>query len=464
MSRIETIVLEGTLTPDQRLTYPLLPFTVPAHTARIDVRHSYASPIGSDPSLTDGNTVDIGIFDPRGHAFMEAGFRGWSGSARADFFISPKAASPGYMPGAIQPGMWHICLGAYKIAEVGCPYRIDIALTIDDADLAESFPARLALSAQPRTDIIRDSGWYRGDLHCHTYHSDGDSAPQTVIERAEALGLDFLAITDHNAVSHQVELAEAQTRLMLIPGMEVTTYRGHWNIWGAGPWIDFRVQSAADMQAAVDAALQAGYLISCNHPRPFGPEWAYPEVRGFHCIEVWNGPWLLMNEAALAYWEARLRSGKRCAAVGGSDSHFHTRDHPAKLATPTTFIYCAGAPSPAALLDGLRAGHAFISESPDGAEVYLSAGSAMMGDALSTADDTVNFSVHVRRAAGKQLQIVTNTGVVQQFAVTDAEWMKTVPVDVRSTPYVRAQVVSGEQGRPIIHALTNPIYIEHPPH
>jgi hypothetical protein len=460
MSRVERRVIEGTLTADQTLTYPLLPFTVPPHTARIEVRYSYAAAIGSDPHLTGGNTIDIGVFDPRGQAFMGEGFRGWSGSARTAFFISAQAATPGYMPGPIQPGTWHICLGAYKVAEAGCPYRVEIALTTAAPDPDPGFPARLALSAQPRPDAVHESGWYRGELHCHTDHSDGDSDPLTVIDRAEALGLDFLAITDHNVLSHQVALAAAQTRLMLIPGMEVTTYRGHWNIWGAGAWIDFRAQSAADMQAAVDAALRAGYLISCNHPRPFGPEWLYPEVEGFHCIEVWNGQWWLMNDDALAYWEARLRGGAQVTAVGGSDCHFHAREHPAKLAHPTTFIYCAGAPSPAALLDGLRAGHAFISESPTGAEIYLSAGDVMMGDVLVSSDDIVTFSVHVRHAAGKQLQIVTKLGVVQQFALDDVEWMGVVPVDVRDTPYVRAQVVSDDPNRFTMHALTNPIYID----
>ena len=460
MNRVETIVLEGMLTPDQRLTYPLLPFAVPPHTARIDVRYSYGSAVRGDLCVTDGDTVDIGIFDPRGASFMTAGFRGWSGSARDHFFISPQAATPGYVAGTIQPGTWHLCLGAYQIAEAGCPYRVEITLTIDEAEHpSASLPARLELSTQPRPDAVRKSGWYRGELHCHTHHSDGDSSPQALVKRAEALGLDFLAITDHNTLSHQVELADAQTRLMLIPGVEVTTYRGHWNLWGAGPWIDFRVQSAADMQAAVDAALQAGYLISCNHPRPFGPEWAYPEVQGFHCIEVWNGPWPLMNEAALAYWEAQLRRGRRCTAVGGSDCHFLAREHPAELGSPTTFVYCPGSPSPAKLLDGLREGHAFISESPYGPEVYLSAQHAVMGDVLLSSDDRVTFRLHVRGALGKLLQLVTTAGVVYQVTLDDDEWQASISLDVRHTPYVRAQVVSEKQGRFTVHALTNPIYL-----
>ena len=456
----ETLVLEGRLTSDQTLTYPMLPFTVPPCTVRIDVRYSYSAAIGSAPHLTGGNTLDIGIFDPRGHTFNAEGFRGWSGSARSEFFIALYEATPGYLPGPLPAGRWHICLGAYKIAETGCQYRVEITLTAADAEPDSGFPPRLPLSPQPHSEAARERGWYRGELHCHTYHSDGDSDPLTVIRRAEALGLDFLAITDHNVLSHQVILASAQTRLMLIPGMEVTTYRGHWNVWGEGCWIDFRVQSALDMQTAVNAALQAGYVISSNHPRPFGPEWMYPEIVGFHCIEVWNGPWLLMNEVALNYWESRLQAGAKIAAVGGSDCHFHTREHYAQLANPTTFVYCAGLPSPAALLAGLRAGHAFLSESPTGPEVYIFAENVMMGDTLTTTSNAVKLEVSVRNACGKQLQIVTAAGVVQQFVIDDVEWKREIPLQVRSTPYIRAQVVSEGSDCLLIHALTNPIYIE----
>lgn len=462
MNRIETLILEGTLTPDQTLTYPMLPFTVPPHTVRIDVTYTYSAAIGSDPQLTGGNTIDIGIFDPRGHGFMGGGFRGWSGSARSAFFIAPDDATPGYLAGPIQPGTWHISLGAYKVADDGCAYRVTIQLTVGDADATAPFPPRLPLSAAPHPSARNESGWYKGELHCHTHHSDGDSDVTTVIERAEVLGLDFLAITDHNALSHQVALAAADTRLMLIPGMEVTTYKGHWNIWGAGPWIDFRVRTQDDMQAAVDAARDAGYVISCNHPRPYGPEWVYSEVTGFHCIEVWNGPWPLLNAVALAYWEGKLRTGAKYVAVGGSDCHFHRREHHARLANPTTVIYCPGDPSPAALLGALRAGHAYVSESPDGPEVVLSSGAALMGDTVQVGGASLPVTVSVRNAPGTWIQIVTAAGVTQQLAVDRLEWAAQLDIDVRDTPYVRAQVVSGDPAAPNVHALTNPIYVERP--
>src|SRR2546422_1617656 len=40
-------------------------------------------------------------------------------------------------------------------------------------------------------------GWLRGNLHAHTTYSDGVKTPQELIAEYEALGYDFLAITDH---------------------------------------------------------------------------------------------------------------------------------------------------------------------------------------------------------------------------------------------------------------------------
>jgi predicted metal-dependent phosphoesterase TrpH len=307
---------------------------------------------------------------------------------------------------------------------------------------------------------IKPDGWYRGEMHCHTYHSDGDSDPLDVVRKAEALGLDFLAITDHNNLSHLVRLNTIETRLILIPGLEVTTYKGHWNIWGDQGWIDFRIEDEAQMAEAVAEAKRRGYVTSLNHPRPYGPDWVYPAVDSHHCIEVWNGPWALFNDVALEFWESRLRQGKRYTAVGGSDSHFHKREHPAQFAHPTLWIYCEGAPSAPKLLDAIRAGHVAISESPSGARLTLNAGSAMMGDSVPRpADGRLALSLTVKNGSGEQLELRTAAGCVHSEMVTGDNYDIEIEVDVSSTPYVRAQLVNDrEQARPV-QALTNPIYL-----
>ena len=451
-----TLTLTGHAGPQQTKTYTHVPFEVPAGIGRIDVRYQYSDQVGSDPHLTDGNTVDIGIFDPRGIQFLTDGFRGWSGSARQEFFISGHDATPGYLAGTIQPGTWNVCLGLYKIAPQGCDYQVEITLTPGES--AGELPPLLPLRTTPGR--VKPDGWYRGEVHNHTYHSDGDSDPLDVVHLAESLGLDFLAITDHNNISHLAALNTIETPLMLIPGLEVTTYRGHWNIWGDHGWIDFRVENEAQMAQAVAEANRRGYLTSINHPRPYGPEWEYPAVADVACIEVWNGPWALMNDIALEYWEARLRAGKRYTAVGGSDNHFLKREHPAKLGVPTLWIYCPGAPSPAKLLDAMRAGHVSISESPTGARLFLNSSTAMMGDTVAKpVDGMLALALRVLDGAGGTLEVHTAAGCVYSQAVTGADARYEVVVDVAQSPYVRAQLVTPGAQMQIVHALTNPIYI-----
>lgn len=450
------ITLKGVLQPEQQLTYVHLPFEVPPDTGRIDVSYSYDTAISSDPGLTGGNTVDIGIFDPRGIGFCTEGYRGWSGSARQSFFVAQKDASPGYILGEVQPGTWHICLGAYKVAANGCRYQVHINLTPAEDD-QHTFPPLLQLSDKPGKKI-NANGWYKGEIHCHTIHSDGDSTPGEIVQLAGALGLDFLAITDHNNRTQGIDLASMETDLILIPGYEVTTYYGHWNIWGDNGWIDFRVQEADDLARSVTEANARGFLVSCNHPKPYGPDWAFPEVEGYTCVEVWNGPWEMLNPIALEFWEAQLRQGKRLTAVGGSDHHFSKREHPARLGHPTNYVYCEREPSAVGLLHAVRAGHVFISEAPDGPQLFLTSGQAIMGDSVvCPANSLLPIRLQVVNGSGAQLQVIDASGVVTQATVSSEEVVFDFEVNFAITPYVRTQLIDPETG--YVRALTNPIYL-----
>ncbi|MBA3872021.1 MAG: PHP domain-containing protein [Anaerolineae bacterium] len=452
------IVIKGAVGTERTLTYMLLPFQVPEHVGRIDVAYEYDAAISSSPEIIGGNVVDIGIFDPHGAAFMGEGFRGWSGSEQYDFFITTEQASSGYIAGPIQAGEWNVILGFYKVAEQGCHYQVTIKLQAaaeSDAQV-KTFRPRLPL----RTTAMRQAhanGWYKGELHCHSLHSDGDSSVEAIVRAAGQLGLDFLAVTDHNNYSQQMDLNTVSTDLMLIPGYEVTTYQGHWNIWGDGRWIDFRITSEQEMVAAIQAAQAAGYLISCNHPRPYGPDWMYPAVEGYDCVEVWNGPWEFMNDSCLDFWETRLKQGKRLVAVGGSDCHHLRATRGVQFAHPTTFIHCEGEPSAAALLRELRAGHAFISCAPDGPQVRLTSGTAMMGDSIPRPDSRrVSIQIEALDAGDDVIEVCTAQGVAKSIP-TAGDTLWTVDVEVGDSPYVRVQVRNRENK---IAALTNPIYLD----
>jgi DNA polymerase III alpha subunit len=64
------------------------------------------------------------------------------------------------------------------------------------------------------------------ELHCHSYYSllDGASAPATLLDRAVALGMPALAITDHDGLIGAVEFWRAARERGIRPiiGAEVT--------------------------------------------------------------------------------------------------------------------------------------------------------------------------------------------------------------------------------------------------
>jgi predicted metal-dependent phosphoesterase TrpH len=68
------------------------------------------------------------------------------------------------------------------------------------------------------------------ELHVHSAHSyDGRDPVADLLERAVEVGLDAIAITDHDTIEGSLAAAElaAEYGLVVIPGMEVTSDAGH---------------------------------------------------------------------------------------------------------------------------------------------------------------------------------------------------------------------------------------------
>jgi predicted metal-dependent phosphoesterase TrpH len=61
------------------------------------------------------------------------------------------------------------------------------------------------------------------DLHCHTVHSDGALTPREIVARAAALGVDVLAITDHDTLGAWHETPTLDGAVRLVPGIEFST-------------------------------------------------------------------------------------------------------------------------------------------------------------------------------------------------------------------------------------------------
>jgi hypothetical protein len=402
--------------------------------------------------VTGGNTLDIGLFDPGGIAPGSPGFRGWSGSHKDEFVVGETWATPPYVAGPIPAGSWNVLLGPYKVGPRGCDWRVEIRI---DPGLDE--PARdierPGTSVRPSLPAARE-GWVRGDLHCHTRYSDGDSWPVEMLDAATEAGLDFLGVTDHNQVGHHAEYGPGGgLHPIVVPGVEVTTYRGHWNAWGTDRWWEFRTPTGEAVERAMEAAARSGAFVSVNHPKPFGPPWEYGPIAGMHAVEVWNGPWAGLNEASLAFWESCLVAGRRLVAVGGSDTHLlRSLDPDARHGrfpgTPTTWVQAGPQPSAATIIAALHAGRTFVSAGPAGPQLYIEAD----GSAVRLA---------VRGGEGSSLIVIADGRVVDARPVPASdsedseEWTATLDarLDVR---YVRAQLVDATGD---LLALTSPIWL-----
>ncbi|OLF04397.1 hypothetical protein BLA60_41145 [Actinophytocola xinjiangensis] len=201
--------------------------------------------------------------------------------------------------------------------------------------------------------------WVAADLHAHTLHSDGALTIDELAALAVSAGLDALAVTDHNTVSHHAHLAEAGRRygVALVPGQEVTTDLGHANAFGDIGWVDFREPATAWVRTVAER----GGLLSVNHPLAADCAWRHPLVERPPLAEVWHSTWHAPEWGGpVAWWQA----WGDAVPVGGSD--LHRVGQGVELGSPTTWVAVDEAASTpdelvTAVLDGLAAGRTAVS-------------------------------------------------------------------------------------------------------
>lgn len=422
----QPLVLEGDL-PTTGPDFVLVPFTVPAGTVELEVRH---------PVQQSENILDYGLSDPER-------VRGWGGGNVEPIVISERAASRSYLAGPLQPGLWNVVIGKAKVVTSPARYRLEIDLRTTATLAVEA--DRASTSWQPGPALESTARWYAGDLHVHSRES-GDAAPtlDAIATFARGRGLDFVELSDHNTLSQLRFMTAAQARhpqLLFVPGMEFTTYAGHANAIGATQPIDHRFGvGSATFDSAVDAVEAQGALLSINHPvldlgmLCIGCAWRQklPATR-IGAVEIGTGGWdktgILFGAQAIAFWDRQLAQGSHAAPVGGSDDHSGgkgtgTFDSP--IGNPTTMVF-ANELSVPALLKGLREGRTVVKlQGPADPMVDLQAGSARIGDTVS---GNTTLTATVTGGVGAQLKLLEG-GVVRET------------VDVAADPFVFTKSVT----------------------
>jgi hypothetical protein len=415
------VTLQGEIRESDHQTYRLVPFDVSDGVNALAIEFDYTG-------REQKTVIDLGLLGP-GERF-ESAFRGWSGGSKRAFGLATHDATPSYHAGPIAAGRWHLVLGVPNIRKgQTSAYTAKIRF---DRDKSRVLPAT-ALSSEAR--------WYRGDLHMHSGHSDGscDSKSRAArvpcplfltLDAAANRGLDFVAVTEHNTNSHVRELTAVQPyfdQMLLIPGMEITTFQGHANAFNVTQPIDFRLGSDAvpDWNALLSSVSVQGAIVSINHPRVpsgeicMGCGWipkALVDYSLITAVEVVNGHDVETPISGIPFWHEQLQKGARLTAIGGSDTHDVTSQKqtfplPGRIGVPTTVVY-ANELSTSALLAGIRAGKVFIDTAGSNDRVLdvtatIANQIVSMGDSVRAPTGTpIRWSIAIANVAGGKIEII----------------------------------------------------------
>lgn len=462
--------------------YLYFPFVVPDGVNRVAVR----------VASNTGAKLGAGLFDHRGAGYQSAGFRGVYGEERSEFSVAAHEASQSFLPGPVEAGTWTVVVPVFQ-----APPRTVVTPTVT----LTFGPELAAFVPGPECGVVRDEpGWYRGDLHCHTpessdaWRSGSALTPAAWAAEARRLGMDFLAMTDHNVVTQNLDLAAAAGEgVLLLPGEEMTNwFHGHATVSGieVGDWLDWRQRPfgvalgpeerrVGDFLAVVR---EMGAYVSAAHPLSplpglpwqfFADDAADPSGASLpHGLEVWTGQFQPDDELALRRWDELLQRGRRVFANGGSDLHGVENGQGFAAGTPTTVVY-AERLEKRAVVDGLRRGRSFVTRRPDGVDVFLSATGPGGQEAIPGGEirgrqgQVAEVRALVRRAAGMRFVLVADGAVVSTTVLRGDDQEVGAALPLGRDGYVRAEVRSRSEvdpanpvaGRLDMEAFTNPVFL-----
>lgn len=524
----EVIDVQGDLASSRTGGYLQIPFAVPAGTTGIQIRYSYDQPDGGCGGSP--NTLDMGVYQPKADGsspvWEQTDRRGWSGSAVKNLAIAEngftaeavydgnrKAFVDGfttraYQPGPIPAGDWAVELGIAYVDPSdtdGIHFHVQV-LTSSDAAWSD---APYSPSGPPAATVNSTPGWYTGDLHVHGEQEPGN-APMTDTFAAAfgtgGAGLDFITLVDHNNnVAHDdmKSQADAYPNDLVIPGVEVTTYRGHWNNQGSGNFADFRggpvyTESSPDSQIDDSELVKAqnatrpkkqfkgtndgGGWTQINHPAYFrdapascrGCAWGYSDdetgFKRLDAVEIANSIGALQGGLpftadAIEYYEHVLDSGVHVAAVGSSDAHRADADPISPVGQGATVVHADGL-SRDAIVAAVKADRTYVKPfGADGPDISLEAATpegseGMIGDTVAGGSLKLDASVSGATTGGRP-------GVWSLLILRDGIAVDTVPFtgDGTSEEYetdepgrYSLEVIRANGGTDFVEAYSSPIW------
>jgi hypothetical protein len=446
----------GTVSPQTREPYLNHTFTVPEGVTRLRVRLRYIK-----PGICQ---LYLSVFAPDGYRGSRM-LPGAVGDVMLELDLTEHSASLGGIAGAIPAGAWRAQLDLERTA-----YVTEYTLTIETDTQPVTRPAPSSPMPEPKNGRA-GAGWYRGELHSHTSHSDGRDTTGELVAAARRYKLDFLALTDHFTTAGWQELHGAED-LCVMHGLEITGHRGHANLHGMKAWINPFVDEPTtwSINDAAQAIHDQGGLFCVNHAFALDLGWRYHEFDWNLCdlMEIYHHHEGEMNVAQLALWDEHLRAGRRITGVAGTDTHAaHHARH--RLGQVMTAVH-AESLEPDAIIAGLRAGRAYVTLGPELSFTAHSAdSSAELGSELHV-KDTVELRIEVRKLERPARLVILKNGWYHRHVDMPAAPRAAVKLrdheplngyyrlEVYALPSQPSELGSGRDWVQTL-ALSNPVYI-----
>ena len=92
-------------------------------------------------------------------------------------------------------------------------------------------------NAETVQNIEQKKQWYKGNLHTHSYWSDGDEFPEVILDWYKKRGYQFISLSDHNTLAEGEKWKEIS---------EDTVYQNAFKAYldTYGPdWVNYRIDS-----------------------------------------------------------------------------------------------------------------------------------------------------------------------------------------------------------------------------
>ena len=299
---------------------------------------------------------------------------------------------------------------------------------------------------------------------------------------AKQAGLDCIAVTDHNTmlIDDVAHKAESQHDIILIQGMEWTTFYGHMATLGIRDYVDWRTTSMVHIDKQIKKVHEQGGVAGIAHPYCVGTplctgcHWQYKikDWRLVDYIEVWSGVLPAdkdRNIKAYAMWTDLLNQGYRIAAMSGRD--WHRNDHREKPVT-ATYVQVDDKENDIhdAIVQAVRNGRIcvttgpmidFVAQDGDAKETYG------VGDTMPCASGKLEGTAHVHltpRSHGAtspsyRVSIMSNQGSLGE-CITEGHDVS-ISLKAEGVSWMRAEVfgtLCGEDDT--LLAFTNAIYME----